>query len=301
MKFSTLIQTDISNKVVVITGANAGLGFEAARYFAARGAEVIGAVRSIQRGADAQAHILRLHPQANIRFMECDLSRKSSIEQCAHQIIATTPAVDILLNNAGVMSIPYEQNEDGIEMQFAINHLGHFRLTALLYSHFKVNARIVNVSSLAHRQCTFDLNDPYYLTKPYHAFRAYAQSKLANLLFTRAFNEKCHTDARNLIAVSAHPGIAMTSLFNKVEPHSMFRKLYPLLRLLIPNAQQGAKPLIMACLDTNAKPNHFYGPSLMRNSDSVKLSSMSFEATQATLAQQLWTFSNQATQLSFLE
>lgn len=301
MKFSSLMLTDIRNKVVVITGANAGLGFEAACTFAARGAIVFGAVRSLARGIEAQQRITHLVPHAKISFVECDLARKHSIAQCAQHLIAMTTGIDILLNNAGVMAIPYELNDDGIEMQFAINHLGHFRLTALLFPHFNKHARIVNVSSMAHLQAKFEPHDPSNANKPYHSFQAYAHSKLANLLFTHALNEKISMDPRKLMAVSAHPGIAMTSLFTKVEPNSMFRKFKPLLRTITTSAKQGSKPIIMACIEPHAKPNTFYGPSLWRNSDSISLSLMSSYATQQACAQHLWNYSNQVTQLAFLD
>ncbi|MBS3971679.1 MAG: SDR family oxidoreductase [Erysipelotrichia bacterium] len=301
MKFSHLESINLSHKTILITGANAGLGFEAAKYFASQQAHVIGAVRSIKRGHAAQALILETYPQANVTFLECDLSSKESIEQFALKVISQFPLIDILLNNAGIMAIPYATTKEGFEMQFGVNHLGHFYLTALLFQHLNENARIVNVSSQAHLQGNMDLDDPFFHKKPYQAFKAYAQSKLANLLFTHELNARLHNDSRNIVAVSAHPGVAMTSLFDKVEVNSIIKLLKPVFGLLASSAFQGTKPLIMACLDPHIIKDNYYGPGSKFKPDDVVLSKMSPLAKDKNLAKELWRLSNNLTQQSFLE
>jgi NAD(P)-dependent dehydrogenase (short-subunit alcohol dehydrogenase family) len=301
MKFSHLESIDLSQKTILITGANAGLGFEAAKYFASRQAQVIGAVRSIKRGQTAQASICETYPQAQVTFLECDLSSKESIEQFASKVITQFPPIDILLNNAGIMAIPYATTKEGFEMQLGVNHFGHFFLTALLFQHLNENARIVNVSSQAHLQGKFDLEDPFFNKRPYQSFKAYAQSKLANLLFTHELNVKLQFDSRNIMAVSAHPGVAMTSLFDKVGNNSFFRIIKPVFSLFAASAYQGTKPLIAACLDPDVKANNYYGPKSKFKPDDVVLSKMSPLAKDKNLAKELWRLSNNLIQLSFLE
>jgi NAD(P)-dependent dehydrogenase (short-subunit alcohol dehydrogenase family) len=301
MKFSDLDSLDLSHKTVLITGANAGLGYEATRYFASRNATVIGAVRSIKRGEIARLEIIKSIPQAKITFLECDLAQTETIESFARQVISQFPKIDILLNNAGIMAVPFATTKEGYEMQFGVNHLGHFRLSALLFNHLNNDARIVNVSSMAHLQGTLDLNDPFYQKRSYQSFKAYAQSKLANLLFTHELNSRMKNDSRNILALSAHPGVAMTSLFDKVEVSSFMRMFKPIFGLFAASAYQGTKPLIMACLDPQAKPNSFYGPGPKMNPDKISLSKMSALAKDSNLAQGLWTLSNQLASLSFLE
>lgn len=301
MKFSHLDSIDLSHKTILITGANAGLGYEAAIYFAERKANVIGAVRSLKRGEIARSAILESFPNAQVSFLECDLASTESINTFAKVVKSKFPKIDILLNNAGIMAVPYSTTKEGYEMQIGVNHLGHFRLTAQLFDHLNDHARIVNVSSMAHLQGTLDLNDLFYQSRPYHSFKAYAQSKLANLLFTHELNVRIKDDPRGLLAVSAHPGVAMTSLFDKVEVSSIIKMFKPVFGLFASSAAQGTKPLIMACLDLDAQANNFYGPGPKLNPDLIKLSKMSPLAKDANLAQSLWKLSNQLTQLSFLE
>jgi NAD(P)-dependent dehydrogenase (short-subunit alcohol dehydrogenase family) len=301
MKFSHLDSIDLSHKTILITGANAGLGYEAALYFASRKANVIGAVRSLKRGEIARSSVLKSFPDAKVSFLECDLANTESIITFANGLKSQFPKIDILLNNAGIMAVPYSTTKEGYEMQLGVNHLGHFRLTALLFDHLNNHARIVNVSSMAHLQGVIDLNDPFYQKRTYQSFKAYAQSKLANILFTHELNERIKDDPRGLLAVSTHPGVAMTSLFDKVEVNSIIKMFKPVFGLFASSAAQGTKPLIMACLDLDAKANNFYGPGPRLNADLIQFSKMSPLAKDANLAQGLWMLSNQLTHLSFLE
>jgi NAD(P)-dependent dehydrogenase (short-subunit alcohol dehydrogenase family) len=300
MKFSHLELVDLTHKVILITGANAGLGYETAKYFASFGATVIGAVRSIKRGQIAQASILESFPNAKIAFLECDLSSKDSIEKFTSILTSQYPKIDILLNNAGIMAIPYANTLEGYEMQFGVNHLGHFRLTSLLFNHLNENARIVNVSSQAHLQGKLNIDDLFFSKRTYQPFSAYAQSKLANLLFTHELNVRLKFDSRNIMAVSAHPGVAMTSLFDKVGNNSFFRIIKPVFSLFAASAYQGAKPLIAACLDPDAKANNYYGPKSKFKPDDVAFSRMSPLAKDGELAKKLWDKSNELTDCSFL-
>jgi NAD(P)-dependent dehydrogenase (short-subunit alcohol dehydrogenase family) len=301
MKFTEYESVDLKNKVILITGANAGLGYESALFFASKGATVIGGVRSHKRGEQAKSMILNLVPDASIHFLECSLSNSQSIESFATRVIDTFAPIDILLNNAGIMAVPFELTADLYESQLGVNHLGHFRLTALLFNHLNDKARIVNVSSMAHMQGTLDLNDPHYLTRPYQSFKAYAQSKLANLLFTHELNKRINNDSRQLIAVSAHPGVAMTSLFDKVETASWMRTLKPIFGFFAASAKQGSYPLIVASLDANALPDMFYGPQSFKKNEVTTSTKMSKLAHDVFLQKGLWDLSNKQCNLNFLE
>lgn len=293
MKFSDLNTIECSNKTVLITGANAGLGYEVALYFASKGAQVIGCGRSITRLNQAKEKILALYPQSKIDMLVCDLSSFESIKQFAHTILSDNPTIDLLFNNAGVMAIPYATTQEGYEMQLGVNHIGHFLLTALLIPHLNPSARIINVSSMAHMNGTLDLNDPFYTIRPYHSFKAYAQSKLANLLFTHEFNERMQNSDKKIIAVSAHPGVALTSLFDKVETNSFMKWMKPLFGKIIPSAKHGAQPLIVAALHPQAQANDFYGPGSYFKKDEIKISTMSPLAKDKTLQKGLWDLSEQ--------
>ncbi|MBS3990900.1 MAG: SDR family oxidoreductase [Erysipelothrix sp.] len=301
MKFSEYESLDLSHKIILITGANAGLGYEAALFFASRNATVIAGVRSMQRGEQAKSKILEIVPNASIHFLECDLSNSKSIDAFASVVKESFPPIDILLNNAGIMAVPYALTKDNFESQFGVNHLGHFRLTALLYSHLNDHARIINVSSMAHMQATIDLNDPHYTSRSYQSFKAYAQSKLANLLFTHELNKRMKNDSHQLLALSAHPGVAMTSLFDKVETASWMRFIKPIFGLFAASAKQGSYPLIVACLDPNALPDMFYGPKSGKKNEVTTNIKMKSLAHDASLQKGLWDLSNQQCSLKFLE
>ena len=301
MKFTEYESINLKNKVILITGANAGLGYESALFFASKGATVIGGVRSLKRGEQAKSKILEFVPNASIHFLECNLSNSQSIEAFASKVIESFPPIDILLNNAGIMAVPFELTVDHYESQLGVNHLGHFRLTALLFNHLNTKARIVNVSSMAHMQGTLDLNDPHYSKRPYQSFKAYAQSKLANLLFTHELNQRLKNNTREIIALSAHPGVAMTSLFDKVETASWMRKLKPIFGFFAASAKQGSYPLIVASLDRNAKPDLFYGPQSMKKNEVTTNTKMSKLAHDVSLQKGLWDLSNKQCHLNFLE
>lgn len=301
MKFSDLNAIKCEDKTVLITGANAGLGYEIALYFASKGANVIGCGRSLVRLNQAKAKIKTLFPHSRIEMLVCDLSSFASIETFAHAILSEYPKIDVLFNNAGVMAIPYATTQEGFEMQLGVNHIGHFKLTALLIPHFNPSARIINVSSMAHMNGTLDLKDPFFNGRPYHSFKAYAQSKLANLLFTHEFNDRMKHNDKHIVAVSAHPGIAMTSLFDKVETSSFMKWMKPLFGKIIPSAKQGAKPLIMAALHPQAQASDFFGPGSFFKKEEIKASKMSALAKDNSLQKGLWALSEQWTQHTIKE
>jgi NAD(P)-dependent dehydrogenase (short-subunit alcohol dehydrogenase family) len=204
---------DQSGKLVVITGANSGIGYEAALALAAKGAHVIMAVRSAERGAAAATKISAAHPGARVEVRSLDLADLTSVRRFADGLLADHPALPLLINNAGVMAIPYRRTPDGFEMQFGTNHLGHFALTGLLLPALLAapGSRVVTVSSQAHLMGKIDFAN-LDGAKGYQRWAAYGQSKLANLLFAYELQRRLAAAGAPTASLACHPGFADTEL-----------------------------------------------------------------------------------------
>src|SRR5215468_3185586 len=202
-----------AGKTVVITGANSGIGYEAAQQLAAKGAHVVLACRDQAKGRSAVDSITRAHPSASVSLAELDLADLRSIRRFAESVRSTYPALHVLCNNAGVMAIPYRTTADGFEMQFGTNHLGHFALTGLLLDRLLATpgARVVTVSSNAHKWAAIYWDDLQW-TRRYRRWSAYGQSKLANLFFMLELQRRLSAIRAGLISVACHPGYAATNL-----------------------------------------------------------------------------------------
>jgi len=256
---------DLSGKVAVVTGANSGIGYEAARELARRGARVVLACRDRQRGGAARDAIVAKYPNATIEVMELDLASLDSVASFARQFNAKHDRLDVLCNNAGVMALPYCQTADGFEMQFGTNHLGHFALTGLLLDRLLATdgARIVNVSSIAHRFGSIRFDDLNWRNS-YNKWLAYGQSKLANLLFTYELQRRLHGASAPVISVACHPGWAATNL-QSAGPRMAGATAMEWLtdlgnRLLAQSAAMGALPTLYAAADTHVRGGDFIGP-----------------------------------------
>ena len=205
-------QARLDGKTVIITGANTGIGLETAVDLAKRNARVILACRSVERGEKAAVEVRKRSGNNNVVFFQLDLASLDSVRKFAAKILEEEPQIDILINNAGVMALPERTlTQDGFEMQFAVNHLGHFLLTNLLLDHIKKtpSARIVNVSSKAHLRGNIDFEN-LNSEKSYVPWIAYDTSKLANILFTRSLAKRL--EGTGVTANSLHPGLIMTEL-----------------------------------------------------------------------------------------
>jgi NAD(P)-dependent dehydrogenase (short-subunit alcohol dehydrogenase family) len=197
-------------RVVVVTGANSGIGFVAARHLAGAGAHVVLACRNAERADSALQKLRTLEPSASVEVRSLDLSDLASVRAFAD---AWDGPLHVLINNAGLMAIPYRQTADGFEMQFGTNHLGHFALTGLLLPALRAepSARVVTVSSDAHRIGRIDFDD-LNSERRYQKWRAYGLSKLANLLFARELSRRASLAGSDLLSVAVHPGYASTNL-----------------------------------------------------------------------------------------
>lgn len=204
---------DLSGKTIVVTGTSAGLGVEEARALASVGAEVVMVARNPAKNAEAVARIRALYPNAALRPVTIDLADMASVRRGAAEILAAHPRIDVLLNNAGVMGGPLTYTADGLELHLAINHVGPFLLTNLLYPALKAAgpARIVMLSSAGHRLPGFDIEDLNFRNRPYEYFLAYCQAKRANVLF--AVELAGRLAGTGIIANAVHPGAIRTEVF----------------------------------------------------------------------------------------
>jgi NAD(P)-dependent dehydrogenase (short-subunit alcohol dehydrogenase family) len=252
---------DQSGKTALITGANTGIGFETARVLAARGARVLLACRSQAKAQDALQRITAICPGANLDVLTLDLASLASVRKAA-AAVAREPRVDVLINNAGVMVPPKTLTADGFELQFGVNHLGHFAFTGLLLPKLlkQADARIVNVASSAHKFGRMDFDD-LHAERGYSAGARYGMSKLANLLFTFELKRRlADAGAGHVSVLACHPGGAETDLARHL-PKMMSAAILPFARMVINSAAEGALPTLRAATDPQAVSGEYYGPA----------------------------------------
>jgi len=206
--------SDQSGTVVVVTGSSSGIGYETVRVLATKNAEVIVAVRNLEKGNAAAQKIKSQHRKANIKVMRLDLADLSSVKHFAEEFGSTYSRLDRLINNAGVMLPPHSKTVDGFELQFGTNHLGHFALTARLMSLLNETkrSRVVNVASSAEKFGRLDFDDLAWEKRQYRGWSAYGASKIANLYFTFELNRRLKSSGSGVIVTAAHPGWTATEL-----------------------------------------------------------------------------------------
>jgi NAD(P)-dependent dehydrogenase (short-subunit alcohol dehydrogenase family) len=252
---------DQSGKTVIITGANSGIGYEAALSLVGKGAHVIMACRSLEKGQAALKQIQVAHPNGKATLMQLDLADLSSVTSFAEVILAEYDWLDVLINNAGVMAIPYRQTVDGFEMQIGTNHLGHFALTARLFSLLQKtpNSRVVTVSSYAHMMGRINFDDintqnAYQRWETYGKWAAYGQSKLANVLFAYELNRRTAQNGKNPVSIAVHPGYAATNLQNSSSFFSFTNNI------MAQSQKMGALPTLFAATNLEVQGGEYIGP-----------------------------------------
>jgi NAD(P)-dependent dehydrogenase (short-subunit alcohol dehydrogenase family) len=288
-EWTTQRMPSMQGKTIVITGANSGIGLEAARAFAAAGAHVVLAVRDISRGQAAAATI-----GGSTEVRRLDLADLASVRQFA---VDWSGDIHILVNNAGVLVPPLGRTQDGFELQFGINHLGHFALTNLLLP--AISGRVVTVASGAHRTGSIDFEDLNWTSRKYQRGAAYSQSKLANLLFTFELQRRLESSRSSVIATAAHPGWAATNL-GSTSYGPIFNVAIGLInKVFAQDATAGAAPTLFAA--TEQMPGAGYaGPGGPREmSGTPKLVDRSPAAADPVAAARLWTESERMTGTTF--
>lgn len=297
---------DQSGRVVVITGANTGIGYEAAAVLAHRGAHVVLAVRNLEKGNAALSRIVAAGGQGSrdvdVTLQRLDLTSLDSVRSAADALRAAYPRIDLLINNAGVMWTPKQLTADGFELQFGTNHLGHFALTGLLLDHLLPvrNSRVVTVSSLGHRlRSTIDFDD-LQSERGYDRIAAYGRSKLANLLFTYELQRRLAAapDAKT-IAVAAHPGGSNTELMRHL-PGVVRPVAAALGPMLFQSAAMGALPTLRAATDPAVEGGQYFGPGgFLEQRGHPKLVKSSAQSHDEELQRRLWAISEELTGVSF--
>jgi NAD(P)-dependent dehydrogenase (short-subunit alcohol dehydrogenase family) len=291
---------DLNGKLAVITGANAGIGFGAANDIVAGGADVILACRDVTKG-EAARHRLADRPTVE----KLDLASLASIRDFAAVRIADGRPIDLLINNAGIM-MPAKRTTtaDGFELTFGTNHLGHFALTALLMPLIlkSPDARVVTVSSIAHQRAAIDFDD-LKGEKRYSPWRAYAQSKLANLLFGMELDRRLRAAGKSVKSIVVHPGISTTELFSKGPGARLgpFAKLVDgFIWLIGQSSAKGALPTVYAATGQDVEGGMYIGPDgLMQWRGNPKVLKAEPQAYDGESARRLWDESERLTGVKF--
>ena len=286
---------DQTGRTAVVTGANSGIGFETARALAGKGARVIVACRSEEKGRDAERRIRTSAPAAEVRFEPLDLGSLASVRRFAEKVSAAESRLDLLVNNAGVMMPPYGKTADGFELQIGTNHLGHFALAGLLLPRILAapKARVVGVSSLVHFVGRIDFAD-LQCERSYNPTRAYAQSKLANLLFVRELQRRFEAARANAIATAAHPGSTRTEL----QRHSGL--MNAAVAVFSQQPPDGALPSLYAATAPDVRGGEYFGPSGFAGCIGPPGRARSSPRSKdMTVAKQLWEASEKLTGVRF--
>lgn len=281
-------------RTAVITGTG-GLGLEDALALARAGADVIIAGRNSRKGAEAVTRVTSEVPNAKIRFEQVDLANLKSIETFANRLSGQTDRVDTLINNAAVMTPPKrEVTDDGFELQFGTNYLGHFALTARLLPLLK-NGRVISLSSVAARAGVIDFDD-LQSERSYAPMKAYGQSKLACLMFAFELHRR-----GGVTSIAAHPGVSRTDLLHNASGKTSIQGLArTYLWFLFQPAAQGALPTLFAATSPDAKPGAYYGPDKLGETRGYPaLAKIPEQAQDRAAAEKLWNESARLTGVTF--
>lgn len=297
---------DQTGKIFVITGANSGLGLWATKGLAARNAKVVMACRSQDKAESAAAEVKEDYPEADLEIILLDLASLNSIEHFAGKFNERYDQLHGLLNNAGIMQTPYKTTEDGFELQMGVNHLGHFALTGLLLDNLKTTpgARVVVQSSGAHRMTDAIDFDSLDNQENYSRTGAYAQSKLANLLFAFELDRKFKDHAIDAIALGVHPGYTATNLQSTgpaLDGWSIWSLLYKFTNTLFAQSvEMGALPLLYAAVEPDVNGGDYIGPGGFQGMRGYPARIEASEtAYDETSAEELWELSEDLTGVNY--
>ncbi len=288
---------NLNGKTVIISGGNKGLGYQSALELSKKNANVIIACRNVDEGLGAKAKIILEVPTAKIDIIQMNLTDETSIREFSEDFKQKYKRLDILLLNAGVVNLEQHQlTNDGREMHMATNHLGHFALTGRLFDVLKIteNARVVTVSSLAYKSGVIDFEDFTWNKRKYNRFKAYGDSKLANLLFMMQLQKLFDQAGSSAISVSAHPGLTGT------ERQKSFGIGGLLARWIASPVSKGCLPLLLAATEPNVKANDFYGPKY-RLFGTPKQQNLESKFINEKEAEKLWKYSEKLTGVRFGE
>ncbi len=296
---------DLAGKTIVVTGANSGLGLETTRLLTGRGAHVVMACRTAAKAETAISLIRAQDPKASLEFMALDLADLASVRAFASAFQDAHNKLDVLVNNAGVMALPRTETADGFEMQPGTNHLGHFALTGALMPRLleTSSARVVTVSSLMHKVGSMRFED-LHGRRGYDKWRAYSQSKLANLLFCYELDRRLRNIDADVRSVASHPGYSSTNLQGvgpRLSGARLAGRFYELTnRLVAQPARMGAMPSVFAAVGEPVGGGGFFGPEGVGQVRGYPVRVESNRASHEEVsAQRLWMMSIEATGETF--
>ena len=291
---------DLSGRVAVVTGANGGLGLETTKALAGAGAHVVMAARDQAKASAAEVEILAEHPKASLEIVELDLADLASVRRAADSVLAAHHSVDLLINNAGLMAMPERTTTDGFEMQFGVNHLGHWALTShLLVPLLRAPAaRVVTVTSIARLQGRPVDPDNPHLRGTYAPWKAYGQAKLANYHFGLGLQRRFERAGANAISLLAHPGLSNTGLQSHTAAEGGGGMLgviaQPLTAVVGMSAVVGARPQLRAATDPGVSGGDMYAPLFSSNGPAFKRPVITPPGTDRAIAT-LWEVSERET------
>lgn len=285
---------ELLGKTAIVTGSNTGLGFETALDLYQKGAKVYVACRDEEKGLDAIERMKAISSGGELIYGHLDLASLGSIKEFAEKFIATENRLDLLVNNAGVMIPPPSKSEDGFELQFGVNFIGHFALTGHLFNILEstIGSRVVTLSSIAHRGAIIDF-DNFRLEKPYNNWREYGQSKLADLIFALEFEKRLRNNGCQIMSLAAHPGFSKTDLQKYMD-----KNMLDSLELM--TAKEGAQPTLAACLRPDAKGGQYWGPDgYNEQKGKPALAKIDSVALDEKLNAMLWDWAKKITKVNF--
>lgn len=292
-KWNTENIGDLTGKRVVITGASSGLGLEASKVLASKGAEVIMAVRSLSKGERALRNILQDNSHAKVTLMQVNMDNLASVKSFADEFLRIFSSLDVLINNAGVMIPPLTRNHHNLEIQFATNHLGHFALTGLLMPALEKSpgSRVVTVSSIAARNGRIDFKN-LDASNGYSAMKFYCQSKYANLLFGLELNRILKDYQTDITSVVCHPGVSATNLASRGSGNDSITLFKYFFNLIAQPARMGALPLLYAATDPSISGGEYVGPDGWKNMWGYPVPTKEGQKLfDSKVAQELWSVS----------
>ncbi len=294
---------DLSDRIFVVTGANSGIGWEATRMFAEHGARVVMACRTVSKGEEAAARIREKTPGAHLEVMALDLADLDSVRAFASGLRGLHAQIHALVNNAGIMAIPYAKTAQGFEMQLGTNHFGHFALTGLLLDAIPPLGRVVTVSSAVHRIGSFDWTDLNW-ERSYSAWPAYGRSKLANLFFALDLDRRLKATGSTVRSVACHPGYASTNLqfVGPAQTKSAVGTFTMSLgnALFAQSAASGALPTVFAAVSPTIVGGEYVGPRVFQTWGAPTPQGTAARAQAPEEWKKLWEASEKRTAVRFL-
>ncbi len=285
---------NLSGKTAIVTGSNTGLGYETALDLYLKGARVYIACRNEKKALNAIKRMKAQNGAGELLFGHLDLASLSSVKKFSEKVLDEESKLDLLVNNAGIMIPPPSKTEDGFEIQFGVNFVGHFALTGHLFNLLEAtkDSRIVTLSSLAHKGAVIDFEN-FRLEKEYNNWREYGQSKLADLIFALEFEKRLRSNACQTISLAAHPGFSKTDLQKNMEKDM-------LASLDLMTTREGAQPALVACLIENVNGGQYWGPDgPNEQKGKPTLATIDDVALDENLNARLWDWAKETTGVNF--